>query len=152
MHLVKSSYPRIWLDLQRVIMANMDFYCIRMTSMIPNLVLTCYSGVYFLSPDVILNMVNNIAVNVLGGAPGMQGMTNTSSWTFLLFVFHYLLMLFFLFTFCRQPFIAGSKHDWTITPAWNHHSNYHYRSYSTVSTCHESCNIFQSYKFTFNKP
>lgn len=33
--------------------------------------------VFIFSPDVILNMVSNIAVNVLGGGPEMQGMTNT---------------------------------------------------------------------------
>lgn len=38
-------------------------------------VLTFHSGVYIFSSDAILNMVNNIAVNVLGGGPEMQGMT-----------------------------------------------------------------------------
>lgn len=32
-----------------------------------------------LSSDAILNMVNNIAVNVLGGGPEMQGMSNTTT-------------------------------------------------------------------------
>lgn len=30
------------------------------------------------SPDAILNMVNNIAVNVLGGSSEINGMSNTS--------------------------------------------------------------------------
>lgn len=38
-------------------------------------VLIFHSGVYIFSSDAILNMVNNIAVNVLGGGPEMQGMT-----------------------------------------------------------------------------
>ena len=40
-------------------------------------VLTFHSGVYIFSSDAILNMVNNIAVNVLGGGPEMQGMTGS---------------------------------------------------------------------------
>lgn len=48
----------------------------------PGLPLTFYSGLFplFFSSDAILNMVNNIAVNVLGGGPEMQGMSSTKCW------------------------------------------------------------------------
>lgn len=45
----------------------------------PGLILTCYSGFCIFIADAILNMVNNIAVNVLGGGQEMQGMTSTMS-------------------------------------------------------------------------
>lgn len=39
----------------------------------PAPLLTFWSLVHFFSSDVIMNMVNNIAVNVLGGGPEIQG-------------------------------------------------------------------------------
>lgn len=77
----------------------------------------------FFSSDAILNMVNNIAVNVLGGGPEMQGMTSTTCGPVfsvfqqeILLLSHVILtrctllaVLFFLF--CRKHFITGSKRD-----------------------------------------
>lgn len=52
-------------------------------------VLMCHS----LSSDVILNMVSNIAVNVLGGGPDMQGELDASALILFPFVINIIIII-----------------------------------------------------------